>query len=532
MKTSIFVTTAAGPLFLVWRDLYFPHRELQSVLLFKSARLRLVTQSPLSAAATTPTMGDSVDDYTPEIEHIPEEVHVEPPKNAREFHAFYGFTPKFLYAMTIGLKEVRDDDEDDDESGDAPVLMDINKDPWKKMKRTDVKAMKPELLAEVYRRCKKGTEPKATFWTVVKLTERLMKNPILDLVDLAFVRGKVAELMQMHQAVVAEHQDLFAGRWVAPVPQLRLIMCLIEDDIKPKFLTRNQALTRQQLDGRNSDLRDPTVYELIAARWNSDTFDPVVPASDVHEDFLEATDCSHAMVDHMTPATATKVKDLISQMRSDLTRIIQRWEQSGQGDGGSLDEITTNDEIDGDDVAINREFGALAGRTALALENRAGFLKHLPPYLLILWEMADQHQILYSTLDRLDSAVGAANASSAPSVITNRSSPSPSLGRTLTDGEGEGLNDAIYHFAQVVEREQQANRAADQVNQQEIVHQQELNRVKDLLTSCTARLSHLEDQARQLNRDKYNTEGEYREYIIAKLANVNQKIEETKNSTD
>jgi chromosome segregation ATPase len=90
------------------------------------------------------------------------------------------------------------------------------------------------------------------------------------------------------------------------------------------------------------------------------------------------------------------------------------------------------------------------------------------------------------------------------------------------------LNDAIYHFAQVVEREQQANQAAEQVNAQRMEHQQELNQVKDLLTSCTARLSHLEDQVRQLNRDKFKTEGEERDYIILELANINQKIEETK----
>jgi hypothetical protein len=249
------------------------------------------------------------------------------------------------------------------------------------------------------------------------------------------------------------------------------------------------------LDGRNSDSRDLTVYELIAARWNSDTFDPVVPASDVHEDFLDATDCRHALVAHMTPATATKIKDLIAQMRSDLTRMIQHWEQGGQGDGGSLDEGTTNDDFD-DDVAINPEFGALAGRTALALENRAAFLKHLPPYLLIFWEMADRHQILYSALDRLDSAVGAANVSSAPSVIRNNwSSPSLSLGRTLTGGEGEGFTDAIYHFAGVVKREQQANQAAEQASQKEMVHQQQLNQVKDLhckeaVITCTLKNEH------------------------------------------
>jgi hypothetical protein len=120
---------------------------------------------------------------------------------------------------------------------------------------------------------------------------------------------------------------------------------------------------------------------LITARWNSDTFNPEVLVSSVHEDFLEDTNSHHDWVAHMTPAMATKVKDLISQMQADLMCIIHAWEQSSQGDGGTICKAL-NDETE-EDVAINPEFGALAGRPVGALKTRAGFLKHRPSYLLI-----------------------------------------------------------------------------------------------------------------------------------------------------
>ena len=37
------------------------------------------------------------------------------------------------------------------------------------------------------------------------------------------------------------------------------------------------------------------------------------------------------------PATPTRMEDIVVSIRSDLLRIITRWEQSGQGMGGILD---------------------------------------------------------------------------------------------------------------------------------------------------------------------------------------------------
>ena len=114
----------------------------------------------------------------------------------------------------------------------------------------------------------------------------------------------------------------------------------------------------------------------------------------------------------MEPATAAKVEGLLTGMRSTLLRIIQNWESSGQGEGGH------DREDDNENVVANRE-GALAGRSKAALQTRQAFLyPNKPTYLLYLWELADQHQLLESVLQKLNKDVAASNAGSAPTVLT------------------------------------------------------------------------------------------------------------------
>ena len=53
-----------------------------------------------------------------------------------------------------------------------------------------------------------------------------------------------------------------------------------------RFLRRADARTRLELDARNSpDVRPPTVFELLADKWNDSAFNPVAAVSDCHEDF-------------------------------------------------------------------------------------------------------------------------------------------------------------------------------------------------------------------------------------------------------
>jgi hypothetical protein len=196
------------------------------------------------------------------------------------------------------------------------------------------------------------------------------------------------------------------GKWRynAAIPHLRLILCLIEDDIQPKFMRRDYGL--------KSD--DTVLYELIADRWNSDTFNPILPSSNVHTDFQQpSTDCSYAKVAGLTRATARTVEDHISSMRANLIQIIIQWESDGQCDSVTLEQRQQQ---------IRRGypvFGKLGGRTAAALQTRANFLHNgtMPSYLLILWELADEHGLLPSILQRLANGVGAPDASSAPLTV-------------------------------------------------------------------------------------------------------------------
>ena len=146
-------------------------------------------------------------------------------------------------------------------------------------------------------------------------------------------------------------------------------------------------------------------------------------------------------------------------MRSDLLRIISSWEQtSGQGEGGRDQEDVGDDEeqedtitYDGDEeeeegfgaeqpavlddnisfitsqtspASANDTFprrraniGTLRGRPARALQSRAAFLNGRPSYLLYFWEVADTHQLLQSSLQRLSNHTGASDASQAQVLL-------------------------------------------------------------------------------------------------------------------
>ena len=72
--------------------------------------------------------------------------------------------------------------------------------------------------------------------------------------------------------------------------------------------------------------------------------------------------------------------------------------------------------------------GCLSGRPSRALQSCAAFLNGRPSYLLYFWEVADSHQLLVSSLQRLSSSTGATDASSAPSALSGARSVSISGG--------------------------------------------------------------------------------------------------------
>ena len=92
--------------------------------------------------------------------------------------------------------------------------------------------------------------------------------------------------------------------WRGPLPYLRLMLCLIQDDVRSAYLRRSDVLTRQELDARNSESRQQTAFEIIADRWNDSSFNPTAPSSICHEDFEDPTECSCETVISYSPSPA------------------------------------------------------------------------------------------------------------------------------------------------------------------------------------------------------------------------------------
>jgi hypothetical protein len=195
--------------------------------------------------------------------------------------------------------------------------------------------------------------------------------------------------------------------------------------------------------------RSQTVFEAIADLWNSPAFNPYAPPSECHSDYVTGTICFHNEIVDYSVATAQKVEDILASFRSDLIRIINNWERSGQGDGG-IEAESQNDnllvveddstssssssssslQIDDND-STRRNIGVLRQRSARALNNRAAFLNGRPSYLLYFWEIADKYQLLQSTLQRLNNSTGASDASHAASISVRSASRSKDSQATI-----------------------------------------------------------------------------------------------------
>lgn len=127
-----------------------------------------------------------------------------------------------------------------------------------------------------------------------------------------------------------------------------------------------------ELDAHDSPIRPKTAFEIIADKWNDPDFHPV-PV------YLAAMWTSHhplicpiqkLLLLSLVPADAVGIQNRISSIRVTLLRIIEKWEQSGQGDGGTYDES--------EEPQLSSSWGKLEGRAQEALDCRENFLGGAP----------------------------------------------------------------------------------------------------------------------------------------------------------
>ena len=342
------------------------------------------------------------------------------------FYVAKGNDKRVLICLCYGLK---------DEIG-LP-LIDTNRDPWVSQAK-DVRKPKlsDHIKPEILRRSMTISciaSPRPGQWKHDKCMEWLLSNPVDDSESIAFLSQEAKRVTNILSAALKEKDSEAAvvsklGAWAGPKPYLRLVHCIIHDEIKTHYLTRDAVLSRIQLDDRNSDSRPPTAYERVAKKWNDPTFNPTTSVSTCHPDFLSPIDIGYDTVCQLRPANAVDIKDRLTDIRARLIRMIKKWERSGQGDGSRND--VDDDEREGDTAPTvdtedltSFQLGKLEGRTQFALDSRQCFLNDgahgkISSWYLYFWEQADAHDLLATTVTELTSAVGAADANNVPSTIT------------------------------------------------------------------------------------------------------------------
>jgi hypothetical protein len=182
-----------------------------------------------------------------------------------------------LFGLCIGLEETNDD-------GTKKPLLDFNKDPFKNLKKKDRKPSVDCLRDEVRRQsglAALAKVPKPNGWNIAKCFNWLEKHPLSNNNDVAFLQRKAKEARQVAFNATnnntgkdsSTHQqsngDAKSGnRWTGQLPYLCLIHCLLEDDIKDRWIHRNDPKSIQKIDARRSVARQETAFEMIANCWN------------------------------------------------------------------------------------------------------------------------------------------------------------------------------------------------------------------------------------------------------------------------
>lgn len=469
----------------------------------------------------------------------------------------------------------------EDDDGPKVPLMDLNESPFKDMKKK--KEIKPsvEILREEVKRrseCNNSNndnKPKPNGWTAKKCYEWLNANPITTEEDVAFLSQRAKAVKQVvanaTQKVISSSSNPSVeveqgNRWFGPLPYLRLIHCLLEDDIKAKWIHRGRAKTIQEIDARRSDVREEDVHETIAKRWNCTSFNPTTMVSNCHYDFSQEIDIGFDATSEFARATPSKVKEKLAKLKTDLTLIVDKWERSGQGDGGVVeddpeedDEAISNDEDD--DVTGNEdamptrskgteepkfEWGRSTGRTG-AFDCRESFLGSNPSYLLYYWDILDQNDLFNTSFNRMSDEAGASSANDVPPLIRTTKSSAVSTHEDVTviiQSFSEAIDKASKETLIAADRRYEQEKKEKERRHKEILEAEE----KRLQQKSTAaenrvilqakletkgylkrRIDDLEDEARRVRfkifEAQTNTNKTEETFYNEELRNIQTKIE-------
>ncbi|KAL3788385.1 hypothetical protein HJC23_009191 [Cyclotella cryptica] len=330
---------------------------------------------------------------------------------SESFYISNGRSLKALLILCEGLM---------DEEGNP--IADMSDLPWSSARAKNIKLTAIDLRTEVERRWYFGWYSHNTTSKSLdnKSGNRVVKNiPSTMKKTLSSSRKQLQIERMAERAAVeeAEEQAQIAGKganWMGKFPMLRLIHVLIDhDEIKRAFHNRHDLPSgRMALENRNTvEARTASVWQMMADKWNDPLFLPVTAAlPNLHSDFSQPIPVLHELVSHMQLANADKVEERWQSMILQLNRMISKWERSGQGDGGY--------NFDGDDDnGCDDAYDSSSYRRS-ALDLRKNFVIGTNTYLLYLWEMLETHDLLGTSIQRLNPSVSSDNGNTdVPGVI-------------------------------------------------------------------------------------------------------------------
>jgi hypothetical protein len=178
---------------------------------------------------------------------------------------------------------------------------------------------------------------------------------------------------------------------------------------------------------------------MMAVKWNDPLFSPsLILMGELHSDFGGQIVIDHDVISDLTVATAEKVKDKWSGLLHGLKQQIEKWERSGQGDGGYIDDDAFGDDDEDETRRPAHKFGELSNRSQGALDSRAAFFRDKESYLLYLWEVLECNGLLVSSMQRLNGLAAAANGADGIPSVVGAAKPGDDSSVTTADGDKHG----------------------------------------------------------------------------------------------
>ena len=356
--------------------------------------------SPSAAVA-----GGAVDDSSPHLDLV---VPSSVPSDTRceAFLITKQNNPKAFFSMLVGVKKPGPD------GHLVPICDPENEEPFKSYKGlTKITPTRVDLIEELKRRidiydireAQGNKKHRPSGWNKPRVVENLNKWPIKEDVEIDWLCGKLAEFRTVinnciHENMLGEgpaeeEPESGPNQWRGHVCYMRLVHCLIDDRIMPKFLERDLPKTREQVDGRNGPDAEPDFWELMKELYNDPTFRPrsmVLPK--LHELFNKSYDL---FAEHCPETTAQKLKAKFGDSRAMMLQLMANYNVSGAGDG-----------------MFNQDGIFCAG-------DLKDFLGNYPPHLLYFIYVVHEYNLDKSCAGVLPDTMGA-DGENIPTVVGKR----------------------------------------------------------------------------------------------------------------